>query len=298
MAEELAQYVDGVLTMEAREHIEEHLSGCEACRMVVAETSAFLVEHADTARPTLDSASTPRTTENGRVIPFRRPWTGPIFAALATAAAALLVVQVVQPAWLPWNREARLSAALAPLVAAFDAEPTRPVQGRLSGGFKYAPPPPITRGPGSREWRPETAAAIATVAVNADLPDRERRAAAGVASLVGGKLDDAIATLAESARQDSLNATLHSDLSAAYLERARFATYPDDWTAAVRAADAALAITPGLHEALFNKALAIEGMNDRDRAREAWEEYRRRDPSGPWSEEAAQHAAALAPQKE
>jgi predicted anti-sigma-YlaC factor YlaD len=290
MAEELAQYVDGVLTMEAREHIEEHLSRCEACRMVVAETSAFLVEQTDVA-PILDAPE-------GRVIPFRRPWTGPIFAALATAAAALLVVQVVHPTWLPWNREVRVSASLAPLVDAFGAEPTRAVQGRLTGGFKYAPAPPITRGPGSHEWRPETAAAIASAALSATVPDRERRVAAGVASLVGGKLDEAITTLGNSAREDPLNATLHSDLSAAYLERARFGTHADDWASAVRAADEALAITPGLHEALFNKALALEGMNDRDRAREAWEEYRRRDPSGPWSDEAAQHAAALAPSKE
>jgi tetratricopeptide (TPR) repeat protein len=75
-------------------------------------------------------------------------------------------------------------------------------------------------------------------------------------------------------------------------------THPDDWQSAVRAADKALTITPGLHEALFNKALALEGMNDRDRAHAAWEEYRRRDPSGPWADEAAQHAAALTPQKQ
>jgi hypothetical protein len=280
-AEELAQYADGVLTIEAREHIEEHLSGCEDCRTVVADTSAFL-----------------STTEDGRVIPFRRPWTGPIVAALATAAAALLVVQVIQPGWLPWNREAHVSAALAPIVEAFGEESTRPVQGRLTGGFKYAPPPPITRGAGSREWRPETSAAIASVAVNTAVPDRERRVAAGVASLAGGRLDDAVVTLADSAQQDPLNAPLHSDLSAAYLERARFGTHPDDWQSAVRAADEALAITPGLHEALFNKALALEGLNDRDRARAAWEEYRRQDPSGPWADEAAQHAAALAPQKQ
>jgi anti-sigma factor RsiW len=200
MAEELAQYVDRALTSEARERIEEHLSGCEACRTVVAETSAFL-----------------STTEDGRVIPFRRPWTGPILAALATAAAALLMVQVIQPGWLPWNREAHVSPALAQLVEAFGDESTRPVQGRLTGGFKYAPPPPITRGPGSRDWRPETRAAIASVERNTTVPDRERRVAAGIASLVGGRLDDALATLAESARLDPLNATLQSDLSAAYL---------------------------------------------------------------------------------
>jgi hypothetical protein len=66
----------------------------------------------------------------------------------------------------------------------------------------------------------------------------------------------------------------------------------------VRAADDALAITPGLQEGLFNKALALEGLNDRDRARAAWEEYRHQDPSGPWADEAAQHVAALAPQKQ
>src|SRR5205814_1956710 len=130
-----------------------------------------------------------------RVLPFplRRWVTG---VAVAVAAAAIIVLAIrVRPAWLGFGpRTGR--PELRELIAALANEPTRPVEGRLTGGFEYAPPPSPTRGPGDRALSPEVQIAVAAMErASLERPSAGGSRTLGVAYLIDGNLDDAIRAL-------------------------------------------------------------------------------------------------------
>jgi tetratricopeptide (TPR) repeat protein len=204
----------------------------------------------------------------------------------------VLVVRIVRPDWLFAPRGDR--PELAELVAAVAKEPTRPVEGRLTGGFKYAPPPSTTRGAIDRRVSPDlriAAAKLETLSTDEETP--AHFAAAGVAYLAIGELDKAIAAL-QRAASDGERAEVLSDLSAAYLARANAAgDRSPDWQQALDAARRARAVQPDLMAARFNEALALEGLGSREEAREAWQAVRDSSEAG-WREEAEAHLRALA----
>ena len=88
------------------------------------------------------------------------------------------------------------------------------------------------------------------------------------------------------------NARYQSDLAAAYLARAKAVDRPDDLPKALAAADRAIAADDML-EARFNRALALQALYLEDQARQAWDEYLKRDASSDWAEDARRHLAAL-----
>src|SRR5262245_1145478 len=133
-------------------------------------------------------------------------------AAVAGALAAALVVAL----WLPSARFGSVSEAPPPelleLVTAAANEPTRPAEGRLTSGFKYAPAPAPARGPTDRRPSPEVriaAARIEKVALSRETPENE--AALGVAYLTLGEFDKAIEALDDGASQRPNNAKYQSD---------------------------------------------------------------------------------------
>jgi CHAT domain-containing protein len=85
-----------------------------------------------------------------------------------------------------------------------------------------------------------------------------------------------------------------SDLSAAYLTRAVREGRPEDLARGLAAALQALHLDPGLPEAAFNRALALEKLWLKGAAIEAWEACARTDPDAEWRREAEQHRQALA----
>src|SRR5262249_7581942 len=119
----------------------------------------------------------------------------------------------------------------------------------------------------------------------AQKPTPSNRAAAGVAHLTLGEFDQAVGELEAAARAQPESHIL-SDLSAAYISRARWFGRTEDWSNALEVADQCLRIDPRSPEASFNRALALEGLHrDRDAA-EAWASYRRSGDAGPWLSEA------------
>jgi hypothetical protein len=255
----LAEYVDGMLDETQRRDVQAHLVSCAACRDIVAETVRVLRRPAgvDGGLSTLRFRARRRTVL----------WIG----GLAAVAAVLFGVYLARPDRLfgpPTDRP-----ELSGLVAAMAKEPTRPAEGRLSGGFTYAPAPIVTRG--SRERRtsvsPDLLAAAAKLEETAlASPTAENRAAAGVARLILGDLDEAIDSLESAVRQKPTDANALSDLSAAYSARARWLDRPDDWSKALDAAERSLKIAPQLAEASFNRALALEGLGQYAAAADAW----------------------------
>jgi tetratricopeptide (TPR) repeat protein len=284
-AERLAEYADGVLTAGERREIERHMVECSDCRAAVAETMAFLRAEAGLITPL------PKP-----VIPFRRRrWMTGVAAGLAVAAALVLAIRVVRPAWLDDVLGPRTDRPeLQELIAALANEPARPVEGQLTGGFKYAPPPSPKRGPGDRDVSPDVRIAAAKIEKLAASQDRpENQAALGVAYLAVGDVDKGVEALEGAGRRMPSNGRFQSDLAAAYIARAQSTGHEEDWRRALAAAERAIQLGPKQPEALFNRALALEGLHLDQQARDAWTAYRAVATSPQWEEEAAQKLRSL-----
>jgi CHAT domain-containing protein len=280
-SEILAAYLDGTLEPSRAANVEAHVADCPACRLALGEAAAFLAgERSEVPSPAPAPLPSP--------LPRRRAF---VITALAMAAALVLAIRLAPPQWLPWNRTSGTAPELQELIAAVAKEPTRPVIGRLSGGFTYAPPPPVTRGT-SREVSPDVRIAAARIEKRAGADaSPSATAALGVAFLATGEYEKAVSALEDAAERQPDDAAVLTDLSAAYLARAQPLNRPADWPRALSAAEKAVSRDPGRAEAYFNRALALEGLQLQTESKRAWEEYRQRDPSGPWADEAAVHAA-------
>jgi hypothetical protein len=272
-AERLAEYADDLLVGELRTEVEQHLADCAECRAAVIETTEFLHSTLATADATTN------------VIPFlsRRRLIG-IAAGLAAAAALAFAVRVAQPEWMYGPRSDR--PELQELIAAVANEPTRLAEGRLSAGFKYAPPPVPKRGAGDGNVATGVRIAAAKLEQEArERPTPSARAALGVADLAVGDVDGAVRSLEFAAALEPSNARYQNDLAVAHIARARRRGAASDWADALEAAQRAVTANPALAEAWFNRALAIEGVRSPDEAKQAWKDYFDRDSSSDWARE-------------
>jgi tetratricopeptide (TPR) repeat protein len=281
-AEQLAGYLDGTLDAGPHDAIELHMADCARCRFAVAEAATFITKE------TITSSS---PVAPPRVITFPRSgWRAGAVTALA-AAAALTIVARVAPQWLPWGPDRTNQRQLQELIAAVAKEPNRPVEGRLTGGFPYGPPPSVTRG-SAVDVSPAVRVAAARIEKLAEAEDTAvNLAALGVAYLVTREYDKAVGALENAVQRDPSNARFLTDLSAAYLARARWLNKADDWPKALAAADRAVSHAPAMPEAYFNRALALDALHGDADAQRAWAEYRAMDSAGKWSEEASTRAA-------
>ncbi len=262
--EDLAAFVDGKLSREARAAIELHLADCDTCREAVADTVSLSNEYVG---PML----------LGR--PRRRVLAGG--GAVLAMAASLLVLVRVQPDLFRFGE----SPDYAPLVAAVGEN--RTIEGRLTGGFAYAPMRPRTRA-----GRGAVNEDFALLAANSELQERAQREptaanrhAAAVAQLVAGDAEAAVTALESVVADEPGRAAYHSDLAAAYVARGRTWGRREDLVKAKAAAERAIVLDPALDEAYFNRALALDALGE---AREAEAAYRRaltRDPQSPWNAE-------------
>lgn len=195
----------------------------------------------------------------------------------ARAFAAFTLIGILA-AGLIYRRYRHEHDPLTLLVAA--APPERAIEGRLTGGFRYTP---ASR---TRRAAPRANPALAIAAIEAERiatesPSPSTLATLGKALLVIGDDDRAVQVLERAARQSPLEGAMWSDLSAAYLSRAR-AGFPID---GIRALDAALksaALAPSLPEARFNAALLLTRHHLTVEADEAWAHYARVERDAAW----------------
>src|SRR5206468_334322 len=101
----------------------------------------------------------------------------------------------------------------------------------------------------------------------------------GFLHLLYNNLDSAVADLEEAVQKAPGEASLFSDLSALYGERARVKDRPEDYVAALEMADRALSLKPGLAEAMFNRGVALEHLFLYTNAHDAWSRYLEIEPS-------------------
>jgi tetratricopeptide (TPR) repeat protein len=163
---------------------------------------------------------------------------------------------------------------VAPLVEAVG--PRRLIEARLSGGFEHGPRVPRMRA-NDRPRDLGVEAAAGTIA-GRNVTFENRRALAA-AQLLMGEAGQAVTLLEGLAAERPGDASLHSDLAAAYLTRAA----PGDADRAFEAASDAVQLDPKLREGWFNKALAAMELNRREEAAEARRKLRELEGDSAWS---------------
>ena len=278
-SEVLAAFVDGRLDGDRRAQVEDHVSRCEACYDVVKETLRTLAEMDEGARG----------GGSGGVLPFiRRP-----ALRIVLPIAAALVIGLGTAAL--WRSPDAYAEAVRPLVQAMGER--RFFDARLTGGFQYARVAAPLRSGGaapSVPWEVYAAAdSLKRRSESARTPEAERALAA--AYLVTGDLDQGVAVLERLAGESPSDASVLSDLSAAYLTRARAKGTASDLGSALDAAARATRAAPDLPEALFNHALALDALGMRSEADALWRELATRQAGTGWGEEAAERLKATAP---
>jgi CHAT domain-containing protein len=275
-AEQLAEYVDGRLSAVEREALEAHLLTCSACRAVAVESAVFVTGVAG-ARPRR----------------LRFPAGRWVAAVAGGLAAATLVLAIRLAGSNGWFKPSATRPELAELIEALSHEPTRPIEGRLAGGFPYAAPPIVQRGAES-EVAPSVAVAAARIRQRSGAGSPDHDAALGIAYLALHDYGRAIDVLEQAVRQRPADAEFVNDLSAAYLARAKFQARADDLPRALDMAERALASRPRFAEAQFNRALALEALHLDMEAEAAWTACQSLEGSSSrWSEEATEHARTL-----
>ncbi|HEY6330275.1 MAG TPA: tetratricopeptide repeat protein [Blastocatellia bacterium] len=177
----------------------------------------------------------------------------------------------------------------------------RPIEPRLSD-FNYAHLEQ-NRGPNQtssdQQVRVDHVRALLKEAVREN-PDAQSKHALGEFYLSQRKLDDAVSNLEDAMKLSDKNAKYHSDLGAAYLERAQIeeseappagtttsVSPGSEWfTKSLNEFDQALQLDPNLVEALFNRALCEKEMGEPDKAKDDWNLYLQKDPNSQWAGEA------------
>jgi tetratricopeptide (TPR) repeat protein len=212
---------------------------------------------------------------------------------LAVAAALVLVVRLQPELWQRLRGGEAVDPQLAKLVAAVGDE--RSVEGRLAGGFQYAPLTDVTRGsagPASRNLSLLAAAGEIQKAAELD-PSAEHMHALGVALMLIGDYDGSIRSLRAAIEQAPGVATYQTDLAASLIARGRTLGQPEDLAPALAAADQALQLAAQSPEASFNRALALEALRLDEQAIAAYELFLTLEPTSGWATEARQRIRAL-----
>jgi tetratricopeptide (TPR) repeat protein len=254
--EALASFIDGTATAGTRGEVAEHIESCDDCLLVVGETARLL-------------------EEEGGDADTRRGWGLRRWPLLAAAAIAIMFAG----AWIvhehftdPAEQLARVSRLVS----------TRPVEGRLDG-FEYRPFMP-QRSDGESANRVDVAvSSVASEIVERHASannDAMRQHAAGVAALVRGDGVSAAAMLKRATDLSPRVARYWSDYAVALAAERRYAE-------GLGATDRAIAIAPKSAVALFNRALILEAIGERNAAVAAYSESIRNDHASSWTAEAA-----------
>ena len=288
--ETLAAYVDGGLTAEERSQVEVHLAACRDCFAVFTESVKTVqamederVVFADVAAPVPVAATEPTRAV---VVPMparRSALTRRLVMAAGLAAAAVLAVAVW---WPPPERP-----ELVDLVAAVGER--RPVEGRLTGGFKFGPIESPTRGAEpSTDWRVLAAAGKLEEQARGT-EDARLLGALGTAHLVRREFDAAVRYFDQAIHIAPDDPFLRTDRAAALLARGDAEERAEDFVRALNDAELAVQKTPALAEAQFNKAIALQRMHLVDQELEAWHAYLALDGTSPWADAVNRRVAQI-----
>lgn len=287
------EYVSGDLTDEDRKRFEAHFLSTPERRekLGFAQTlNEYILQDdvkADAPGPILVPRSDPT-----RPVWWKQAFSSP-YSGLA--AAAMIVIAIGVTGWFIISHKTGPSQGIAALDQAYHDQ--RPVESRITG-LHYAPPPPVTRGGGQEKFdyvaRDRAQALIQMEA--GEHPNAQSYHDLGRLYLTQHEFDKAIEQFEKALTLNDKSAQLHSDLGAVYLERA--VSNADklnigDLNKSLEHLNRAIELDNSLLPAYFNKALSLQRMNALGLAREAWEDYLKRDAGSEWSKEAERNLRLL-----
>jgi len=278
--ETLAAFVDGRLNEQARLQLTEHLVECGDCRDIVMTASDYGV-----------AAGEAEPAPKGEVVRgrFRKRVLGPLVAAAAIAALMF---------GIPSIRERLLGkSGMEALVEAADSLPERTTDARLSGNFAYRDYRP-KRGGGEDQPIGEQPKGEYLVLIAASrIAERAEKNASpknlhelGVAHILinDEDKDAAVQALERAASTSPVSGDVLTDLAAAYLTRGKKGDAERAYDAATKAWT--IKQTPA---AAWNRALALEMLERKAEAMDAWRKYVELDPASGWSKEVPTHIENL-----
>jgi CHAT domain-containing protein len=229
-------------------------------------------------------------------------------ACAAAARVAILALAMLAPIGCGRSRGKTLPGSPSELAARLG--PRRAIEPRLTGGFAYAPCRPasssaaIVAEPRCSPFPRRELARLRRLAAPAPIrgetiPDStaDQLHTQGLFDLLTGtasSIHRAVEKLAQAARWVPRDATLQSDLAAAYIVSAERFGEPYDLVRALEAAALAATIDPSLPEAQFNRALALEKLFLTTEAEAEWRRYQELDSGSGWANEASSRAQSLA----
>ena len=172
---------------------------------------------------------------------------------------------------LPLFNRADDATELQALVAAVGTD--RTIEPRLTGGFAHGPLHGAARSGGSSltTLSPDVRIAVAQIEKEATSRTALQRHLRGIASLLTGDADSAVAALEEAVAERPDNARILNDLAAAHLVRAERTGNGEDLSRALASVNRALNIDRSLPEVWFNRAYALERLSLPNEARDAWQ---------------------------
>ena len=250
----------------------------------IAELAAYTPEWQRKLAARLSAASRPAAAESREWLAWLR------VPAWGYAVAAVVVVVAMGVGWFAWPRmQLRKTDQL--LAEAYSEQ--RPFEPRLSNA-------PWTRvivqrGGGSSD-RPVTlleAEGIVGDQLKAHPNDPSWIAAQGRVELLGGDYEGAIGHLQKALGLKLDTETVRLSLAAAYYQRGAGSNRLEDYHAAYDLLTKILASDPEGMAALYDRALAAEGMKQFDAAIEDWNRYLRLEPNGGWAEQVRAHRDAI-----
>jgi tetratricopeptide (TPR) repeat protein len=257
------------------------------CRKVALTVIEFQEDAAHDAAWTPAASATEPTAVEMR----ERRWSSEKTRAPAMAISFAVLLTVVAIPLFDLFFKSPHRAPVETLASA--AAGQRTISARVSGGSAFAPRPgeQATTLP---ERSPLLLAANRVRREYAEDFAPPSRRAVGVAALLAGDPDAAVASLSIAALAAPNEGHVANDLAAAYYERSRRLGAAGDLPPALDAAERAVRLQPELLEAWFNRALIITAFGLRIEARAAWQDYLRRDASSPWADEAREREQQLA----
>jgi tetratricopeptide (TPR) repeat protein len=274
----------------------EHAASCESCADALREALEFTADEEDSAQVevTRNLASAGRAWQSsvaqkitsGLVARDSVPgaaWRWWLASAVGLAAAGCaLVLFWTSSAGSPEPELAKLSQVYSE---------TRPFEFRISGAA-YGPVR-VERGGGMSAESPMLLDVETRISrrLERGSGDPAWLRAQGLADLLEGRYRAAIDPLQRAQSKENTPET-RNDLAVAYLLLTQPANDRTETATAIALLDGALASDQGNPVYLFNRALALE-LKGSPGAAGAWREYLRREPSGPWAQEAQERLRHL-----
>ena len=269
------QYVAGVIKGEDRERVEKYFLKSNQRREKLKYAAAL---------------NTYQSKHSGR----GRWWTS---TELRIAASIIIVAGLI--IGLRQFRPSPANDGLMALQSAYRDQ--RPLEARIFS-WNYAPAVSLRGAPRVDYVQRDRAASILQNAVN-EHRDAGTLHQLGQFYLADRQFDKAIDQLEAALALSPEDATIHSDLGAALLEKGKTLKDSDQGKAAELFAKSlahlskALTLDNSRLEALFNRALLYEYLGLPEKAEEDWRQYLEKDPNSQWSNEAKERLTTIAAER-